>query len=445
MLRWFARSMARVYYPRFEVTGGDQIPTSGPVLLCANHANSMLDPVVLGSAAVRRVKFFAKAPLFETPLLGPLMTALGMIPAYRGMDDPKQVRKNLESLDRGIDELLAGNAVGIFPEGKSHDKLQVEKVRSGAARIAIQAVERGAKQLVVVPVGLNYECKDRFRSSVWVQVGEPIHMCEWIAQQAEVQNERQLTRRFTGELQTRLEAVTIHLDEEQWQPWVDDLDLLAPHAANDGHDRVPELRRRKRIADAINHFLQCDRDGALAIAKQIEQFREAVCAAGLRPRAAVLQYPFGAALLRLLWQACWLLVLLLPALAGTVFHLIPFFCVRAIARLLTPPGRTAVSFYRLLVGFPFYLGWYLLATVAIYWQTLSWNYAALVTVMPLLGLLALHYWRAARRIGGDVWCELLALARPVGTKAILQQRGQLVVQISELADEYVRRRDAATR
>ena len=76
LARRFVRRLIRLYYPKVEVTGREWIPTTGPVLLAANHANSLIDPVIVGIAARRSVRFFAKAPLFETPVLGRLMRAL---------------------------------------------------------------------------------------------------------------------------------------------------------------------------------------------------------------------------------------------------------------------------------------------------------------------------------------------------------------------------------
>ena len=78
-VRRLGRLAVRFYYPRIEFTGRDHIPDKGSVLVCANHANSLLDPVLVGMTARRPVRFFAKAPLFKTPVLGPLMEALGMI------------------------------------------------------------------------------------------------------------------------------------------------------------------------------------------------------------------------------------------------------------------------------------------------------------------------------------------------------------------------------
>ena len=136
IVRWLARWIVRRYYPLAETLNAERIPQTGPVLLCANHGSSLIDAVMIGIAAGRPVRFMAKAPLFDIPILGRLMKAVGMIPAFRGSDDSKQVRRNLESLDIGANVLIEGKAMGIFPEGKSTDQAHLEMVRSGAARMA---------------------------------------------------------------------------------------------------------------------------------------------------------------------------------------------------------------------------------------------------------------------------------------------------------------------
>ena len=117
--------MTKFYYPRIEVTGDGLIPREGPVLLVANHPNSLLDPVILGIVAGRPVRLMAKAPLFDLPVLDTLLRGLGMGPVYRRSDDAKQVTKNVESLAIAGRQLAAGGVMGIFPEGKSHDATQL--------------------------------------------------------------------------------------------------------------------------------------------------------------------------------------------------------------------------------------------------------------------------------------------------------------------------------
>ncbi len=88
-----ARFLVWLYYATIRVSGRDRIPASGPVLFVANHANSLFDPVILGLTVNRRVRYLAKGPLFEMPLVGKLLEGCGMIPVFRSQDDRAQVKR----------------------------------------------------------------------------------------------------------------------------------------------------------------------------------------------------------------------------------------------------------------------------------------------------------------------------------------------------------------
>src|SRR5688572_32788011 len=98
VVRWLARKLVLVYYSRIYVTQREHVPARGPVLFVANHANSLLDAVMVGRTARRPVHFLAKAPLFSIPVFGPALHALGMVPAYRAVDDASQLAKNQSSI-----------------------------------------------------------------------------------------------------------------------------------------------------------------------------------------------------------------------------------------------------------------------------------------------------------------------------------------------------------
>ena len=92
----------------------DHILCTGPVLLTANHANSLIDPVIVGLTARQPVRFFAKAPLFETPVLGRLLGELGILPAFGAQNDGAQVRRN-EQIRSGaarMDGGVVGDGIG---------------------------------------------------------------------------------------------------------------------------------------------------------------------------------------------------------------------------------------------------------------------------------------------------------------------------------------------
>ena len=437
LARSLGRLAVRVYYPRIEFTGRDHLPTEGPVLVCANHANSLLDPVLVGMTARRPVRFFAKAPLFKAPVLGPLLEALGMIPAFRGQDDRRQVRNNQQSLDKGVTALVQRDAVGIFPEGKSHDYLRVEMVRGGASRMALEAVRQGADQLQLVPMGLNYRWKERFRSSVWIQVGAPLSVGTWMAErQAEGEDDpRRLARQLTEELQARMQQVTIHLAEPEWSDWLEDLESLAPPVRMDPTSKVPFLYRRKRIAAAINYFAAADRSLVEALAAKIKQFRDRTHGLGLRMETIAPQGRRFAAVLVTFLLALLGVLALVPVLAVTLFHLVPFFTVRWIAARFTRPGLTTISMYRLLVGIPGYLGWYLLgfAGLKYVWPPLA---MPLMAAMPVLGIASLHYWRAWPRWTGNTVSLLRFFFKRTEVRQLLDERRELDQQLAQLAEKF---------
>jgi hypothetical protein len=375
----------------------------------------------------------AKAPLFDHPVLGPPMLALGMIPAYRGSDDAKQVRRNLESLDVGAKVLVDGHAMGIFPEGKSTDQSHLEMIRSGAARMAIQAAEEGAKGLQVVPIGIAYERKEQFRSAVLVRVAKPIDVNVLLQQHNG--DSRRARNALTAELETRMKQVVVHLEDPAWEPWLDDLQILVPPPAD--ADRTPGrlLWQRKRIADAMNYFLEHDRQRAESVAGQIQEYRQLLAAAGLQIDSTVLQMSSLRAFLWLTWNLLWLLLLLLPAIIGTLYHIIPFVLVRQIASRMDQPGRLTISTHRLLVGVPIYLIWYAAATMGLLFCEPRIGWASLIAA-PFAGLVAVYYWRRARQALLLLYQELQLLFGLTELKKLRRQQSDLQRRLGELANDY---------
>jgi 1-acyl-sn-glycerol-3-phosphate acyltransferase len=433
--RWFVRRLIRLYYPRIEVTGRDHIPRTGPVLLVANHANSLIDPVIVGIAADRPVRFFAKAPLFETPVLGRLMRALGMLPAFRGQDDGAQVRRNLESLNVGAQAMAGGEAVGIFPEGRSHDSIKLEQIRSGAARMAVQALQSGATELKLVAVGINYQRKQLFRSAIWVRVGRPVTVSRFLSAPGE---DRKAIRALSEEMESRLKNVVIHLTEPAFEPFLDDLELLLPPPGRRrGHRAISALRQRKRLADAMNWFLAQDRAQASAIAELIRDHRSRLAAAGLASRSPVMRTRTWKLFLTLLLEGLWLAFWFPAVVIGTVFHIVPFFVVRALARRIQD-GPTTTALSRLGLGLPVYALWYAGAWWALRSYFLPWVAWTFVLSMPLAGIFALTYAHRAKGICRSWWNQLRVLLRPARLRALREEQSHVRSALAGFVETYVR-------
>lgn len=170
-----ARLVAGVFFRRVEVLGAERIPADGPLVVVANHQNGLVDPVLLLAALPRPVRFLAKSTLWRIPVLASILDLAGSIPVFRREDAGADTSRNLAAFARCHELLARGGALALFPEGTSHDRPALQPLRTGAARIALEAEARcGPLGVRILPVGLLFEEKTRFRSRALVVAGEPI-------------------------------------------------------------------------------------------------------------------------------------------------------------------------------------------------------------------------------------------------------------------------------
>jgi 1-acyl-sn-glycerol-3-phosphate acyltransferase len=167
-----ARTGFRILGQKIRITGADQVPRRGGVLLAVNHIG-YVDFVYGGLAAHpsgRKVRFMAKRELFDHRWTGPLMRSMHHIEVDRADGEA--------SLRTALAYLGAGEAVGIFPEATISRALELKEFKTGAMRIAAQA------GVPVVPVILwgtqRLMTKDHPRDfsrgkTIWVSVGAPLH------------------------------------------------------------------------------------------------------------------------------------------------------------------------------------------------------------------------------------------------------------------------------
>jgi 1-acyl-sn-glycerol-3-phosphate acyltransferase len=132
------------YGLRWTMEHTERVPEHGPVILASNHI-SYLDPLTLAwvaDRAGRRVRFLAKAELFDKKPLGSMLRAIHQIPVQRGKADAAH------ALDAAVKALDEGECVAVFPEGTISPDLEPMPGKSGTARLA------KASGVAVTPVGL---------------------------------------------------------------------------------------------------------------------------------------------------------------------------------------------------------------------------------------------------------------------------------------------------
>ncbi len=148
---------------RVKVEGAEKIPADRPLIVCPNHLSNW-DPIILGAAFDRQIRFMAKSSLFKIPLLSTLIKALGAFPVKRGAADPS-------ALKTAIGHLKNGDAVGMFLQGTRYPKKHPKDtpVKSGVGMVAYRS---GADVLPVAIKTKKYKILP-FRK-VFITVGDVI-------------------------------------------------------------------------------------------------------------------------------------------------------------------------------------------------------------------------------------------------------------------------------
>ncbi|MFE2755365.1 lysophospholipid acyltransferase family protein [Actinosynnema sp. NPDC059335] len=193
--RWIARRPFRMPF-RVRARGVSRVPSSGPVVVVANHS-SMVDGPILFGVLPRRVVFLIKQEMFKG-VVGTLLRKIGQLAVRRGEPD----RAPLLAAQQ---VLRAGGVVGVFPEG-TRGTGDVAQAQAGAAWLARTT---GA---VVVPVACRGTLRPagtrrRFRPVVDVLVGEPFELPGDKGRQALV--------KATEQVRDRLATLVAELDSQR--------------------------------------------------------------------------------------------------------------------------------------------------------------------------------------------------------------------------------------
>jgi 1-acyl-sn-glycerol-3-phosphate acyltransferase len=185
---------------RFDLRGFEQLPETGPAILCANHV-SFLDSAFLIIQAPRNISFVGKSEYLDSWKTRRLFPALGMIPIDREGGEKAQV-----ALDAAENVLQRGELFGIFPEGTRSRDGMLYKGKTGAARLAIKL------DCPIFPVGIvgtrEIQPPDaklpRVGGRVSITIGKPITPARY----AQRSDDHFVLREMTDEVMFEIQSMT---------------------------------------------------------------------------------------------------------------------------------------------------------------------------------------------------------------------------------------------
>jgi len=428
----FARLIANTFFRRIDVVGLENVPSDGPLIFAGNHPNALMDGFLLNATCERwPLYFMASDKLWKYKLLGKLLDASGAVPVARRDDHAGDV-DNQKAFERLYEVLEGGDCMGIFPEGISHVKSQLTRLKTGTARIALAVAARGTTGIKIIPFGLNYIHRHLFRSQVMIEFGEPIEIDDqWIRDFQE--DEQATVRKLTDHLAKALTVVTLNAPDWRILRFIQTTRrLYKPSTAELSPGQYIELSRR-----FVEGYLLAETDPELQkFRDEVEDYQSRLDLLGLKDYQLRQAINTGQALRKLLFRSLRMLILLPLAIPGAILHL--------------PVGWVAAA-----VGERFSYELDDIATLKVFATVLLLPILYLLTAMvtgmyfgfwwalATLFVLPLSFFSSVRIIEAEVnlfasMVSLLRLTR-LGSEvdALRHSRDKLVIEIRELVDQYM--------
>jgi 1-acyl-sn-glycerol-3-phosphate acyltransferase len=186
LIRIWVRAALYFFCKRIREGNAGMLRTKGPLLLVANHPNSFLDAIIIGSRFDRPVHFLARGDAFRKPLVSKLLATLNMIPVYRLSEGKENLLLNEQAFRRSREILSAGGIVLIFIEGICVHSHELQPFKKGAARIAFE--NRALKNFCVLPLGIAYDDLWCFGKTIQINYGETLVPEQLFSEENEAKN-----------------------------------------------------------------------------------------------------------------------------------------------------------------------------------------------------------------------------------------------------------------
>ena len=266
LLQNIIKAALAIFFQKIEIRHGENVPERGPLLFVVNHPDSQMDAFVLSSAIKRKVHYIAHAGLFANKMKAKFLRSCGVIPVSRQRGKSDRIDRNLEAFQECYEVLERGDVIGIFPEGISEMARRVKKIKTGAARIVLESERRNNYELGVklIPIGLHFFSRSRFRSQVMVNVGRPIDLKASFS--LNEKDNIEAVNRLTAKIQSSLENLTVNVQHTELDRFVKDIeriyrdDLMTQTLVDHKSSKkiIAEFVITQKIADCVKYFHEHD-------------------------------------------------------------------------------------------------------------------------------------------------------------------------------------------
>jgi len=452
------RFAMRIYFRHVEVVGLEHVPRKSPVIFVLNHPNALVDPAFLLCLAPRRVSFLAKSPLFRMPILGFFVRALDCLPVYRHQDEGEDVSKNREMFVAARALLASGGTIGICPEGVSHDEPRLRPIKTGAARIALGAVStseaNGAAldstaaapatdkkrtvcaDLKIVPAGLYYTSKTKFRSAALLYFGKSIEVSP-VELEPDGNPPRAAVRDLSKRIECALREVILDAEHEEALQTISRAERIFSSETEEegGESLAEELQLQQRFNKAYAVLRERAPERLRKLEVRMIRFEEELTQAGVDPEDLSPPTSTLDVFRHLITRVLLFLLLIVPATLGALVHYPAYRLGGYLATRFSQNDEDVISTVKIISAMLLFPITWLLAG-AVGYKLQGWELAlGVAVILPLAGYLAIRFFEGFDSFLGGLRALVFFLMRRRFFVRLLAERKAIRNEILALGEE----------
>jgi 1-acyl-sn-glycerol-3-phosphate acyltransferase len=374
-----------IFYKKIEILNIKNIPEKGHVIFTPNHQNALMDALAVLCTVERRTVFLARSDIFKKPVVASILYFLKILPIYRIRDGYELLKKNKEIFQKTTDVISDDKcALVILPEGNHAGIRRLRPLKKGFARIAFQTEEANNYNLdiQIVPVGIDYDDYQAFRSKLILNFGKPIPVSKFYKSYQE--NPAIGINAIKDELASKLKPLIVNIESEAYYDLIHWGRKIYTNHLNDQNNET--IAFQQKIVSSLQQFLSDQPEEMALLDEKVNVYKAQLRELGLNAFDKIKKKPLFSVLSKsfmlLLWSPLFLY--------GFLNNMIPYYLtIWAAGKIKDPQFKSSFSFVVSLLAFPLF---YILQTILLMFFISSWTWLLGYFIsVPVSGIFAWFY------------------------------------------------------
>lgn len=375
----------KVFYRDIEIFNIQNIPQKGHIIFTPNHQNALMDALAVLCTVERRTVFLARSDIFKKPTVAAILYFLKILPIYRIRDGYELLKKNKEIFQKTTDVISDDqSALVILPEGNHAGVRRLRALKKGFARIAFQTEEANnfSLDIHIVPIGIDYEDYQAFRSKLVINFGKPIPVSNFYKSYQE--NPAIGINAIKNELASKIKPLIINIENEEYYDLIEWSRRIYVDSLNDSNKKTFGLQQQ--IVHKLNQYTIDQPEETALLNDKVNHYQRSL----KELKLGIFDQIMKKKLIGVISKSIMLLVLSPLFLYGFLNNVIPYrFTKWAAGKIKDPQFKSSFSFVVSLVAFPLFN---LLQTIIMMFFISNWYWVLLYFFsIPISGIFAWYY------------------------------------------------------